>query len=403
MLVDLTNLNIWEALPEVHRTGSQRLGAIDSLELRQIRLPLITPFESNFGVEVAKEALLVTLKKEGVAAYGECVAAREPRYSEETIASATYIIKKYLAPLLFREDLEHPSNFIELSHWVRGNNMAVAAVEMALWDLQAKFQAKSLTELIGGGKKEVAVGVSIGFQPSTDRLVDAVSSYVNEGYRRMKIKIRPGYDLEPVRALRRKFPGVPLQVDANSTYQLSDLEVLKELDAFQLLMIEQPLAHDDIVDHSKLQKQLSTPICLDESIAGPDAARKAIEIEACRVINVKPGRVRGLLWSKAIHDFCLASGIAIWCGGMLETGIGRAFNVGLATLPGFTLPGDISASKRYFRRDIITKDFELTKDGTLMVPDGPGIGVELDQRFLDTCTTAREILTPHQIRSDFGS
>jgi len=344
---------------------------------------------------MVKEALLVTLKKEGVVAYGECVAANAPRYSEETIASARYIIRQYLAPVIFRGDLESPAHFIELSRWVRANNMAVAAVEMALWDLQSKLQSKSLSELIGGRKKEVTVGVSIGFQPSIERLVDVASAYVNDGYRRIKIKIRPGCDLGPVRALRSKFPDVPLQVDANSTYQLSYAKVLKELDAFQLLLIEQPLAHDDIIDHSRLQKQLSTPICLDESINSPDRARQAIEIGACRVINIKPGRVRGILLSKAIHDICLTNRVAVWCGGMLETGIGRAFNVALATLPGFTLPGDTSASKRYFQRDIITKDFELTKNGTLTVPEGPGIGVELDQRFLDRCTTSREILTAH--------
>jgi len=345
-----------------------------------------------------KEALLVVLKKEGVMAYGECVAGNAPQYSGETIASARYIIGQYLAPLVFKEDLESPAHFIELSRWVRANNMAVAAVEMALWDLQSKLQSKSLSELIGGKKKEVAVGVSVGFQSSVDKLVDVASSYVNEGYRRIKIKIRPGYDLGPVRALRNKLPGVPLQVDANSTYQLNYAETLQELDAFQLLLIEQPLAHDDIIDHSKLQKQISTPICLDESISNPHRARQAIEIGACRVINIKPGRVRGLLWSKEIHDICLTKRIAAWCGGMLETGIGRAFNVALATLPGFTLPGDTSASKRYFQRDIITKEFELTKDGTLTVPEGLGIGVELDQRFLDKCTTSREILTAHKMR-----
>jgi len=341
-----------------------------------------------------KEALLVTLKKEGVAAHGECVAAAAPRYSGETIASAKYVIGQYLAPLLFREDVESPAHFIELSSWVRGNNMAVAAVEMALWDLQGKLGSKSLSDLVGGRRKEVAVGVSIGFQPSIRMLVDVVGAHVNEGYRRIKIKIRPGHDLESVKAIRSEFPDVPLQVDANSAYRLTDTVTLKALDPFQLLLIEQPLAHDDIVDHSILQKQLSTPVCLDESISSPDIARNAIEIGACQVINIKPGRVRGFSWSKAIHDLCLSRKVAVWCGGMLETGIGRAFNVALATLPGFTLPADASASKRYFKRDIITKGFELTKDGTLTVPEGPGIGVEVDQRFLDACTTDKELLTP---------
>ena len=371
------------------------LGPIESLELRDVRLPLTSPFESIFGVQRVKEALLITLRKEGVAAYGECVAAPAPGYSEETITSAKYIIRQYLAPLLFREDLESPAHFIELSSWIRGNNMAVAAVEMALWDLQAKFQSKSLSELLGGRKKEVAVGVSVGFQPSIDSLVKVVGSHVREGYKRIKIKIRPGHDLAPVKALRSEFPETPLQVDANSTYKLTDAKTLKELDPYKLLLIEQPLAYDDILEHSTLQNQLSTPICLDESINSLDNARQAIEIGACRIINIKPGRVRGLLCSKATHDFCLTKDIPVWCGGMLETGIGRAFNVALSTLPGFTLPADTSASKRYFKQDIITREFELTKDGTLTVPEGPGIGVELSQSVLKSCTVDKETLIAH--------
>ena len=377
---------------EVILTAATRLGPIDSLELREVCLPLTAPFESNFGVQTFKEALLVTLKQEGVEAYGECVAAAAPRYSGETISSAKYIIREYLAPLLFREDLESPAHFIELSNWIRANNMAVATVEMALWDLQGKFQNKSLARLIGGRREEVAAGVSIGFQHSIDQLLNIVRANISAGYRRIKIKIRPGHDLELVKAVRSEFPEVPLQVDANSTYQLTDAKAFKDLDRFQLLLIEQPLAPDDIIEHSTLQKQLSTPICLDESITTPDNARQAIEIGACRIINVKPGRVRGLLWSKTIHDFCLAKNVAVWCGGMLETGIGRAFNVALATLPGFTLPGDTSASRRYFKRDIIAKEFELTKNGTLMVPEGPGIGVELDKAYLDAYTTSKETL-----------
>ena len=380
-------------------TVATRLGPIDSLELRQVRLPLTTPFETIFGVQTVKEALLVSLRKDGVAAYGECVAAAAPGYSEETISSARYIIKQYLAPVLFREPLESPAHFIELSSWIRANNMAVAAVEMTLWDLQAKFLGTSLSGLLGGRRKEVPVGVSLGFQPSIQRLINIVRSHISEGYKRIKIKIKPGHDVKPVRALRSEFPEVPLQVDANSTYRLAEAKSLKELDPFQLLLIEQPLAHDDIIEHSTLQKQLSTPICLDESITSPDNARKAVEIGACRVINIKPGRVRGFLRSKAIHDFCLKKNVPVWCGGMLETGIGRAFNVALATLPGFTLPADTSASRRYFKRDIITKEFALTKDGTLIVPEGPGIGVELSKRFLDACTTDKETVTKHEIQT----
>ncbi len=344
-------------------------------------------------METKKEALIIIIRKDAVTAYGECVAGRGPWYNEETIASARHIIKEFLSPMLFQTNLETPSQFLDLTGRIRGNSMAVGAVEMALWDLLGKFTDESLSELLGGQKSEVEVGVSIGIQPSINGLVETVASYLKEGYRRIKIKIKPGYDVEPVKAIRRKFPEIRLQVDANSAYSLQHSHVLKELDAFDLLLIEQPLGHDDILDHSKLQKQLSTPICLDESIHTPDDARKAIEIDACRVINIKPGRMRGLQRSKELHDLCVKLKIPVWCGGMLETGIGRAFNVALASLAGFTLPGDTSASRRYFKCDIITTEFELTKDGTLDVPEGLGIGVEVDRRFLDSCTTSREIVT----------
>ena len=361
-------------------------------------MPLVAPFETSLGVENAKDALLLTVRKAGTVAYGECVASRSPHYGEETIASAKYIIKQYLAPLLFRENLEGPTHFLELSSWVKGNNMAVASVEMALWDLESKLEGRSLAKQLGGTKQEVAVGVSVGIERPPEKLFGTVGSYLHEGYRRVKVKIKPGYDLEPVKAIRARFPDVPLQVDANSAYQLSDTPILKQLDGFGLLLIEQPLDAADIIDHSKLQKQLRTPICLDESVRNPHDAEKAVEIDACRIINIKPGRVRGIQPAREIHDFCVARGIPVWCGGMLETGIGRAFNIALASLPGFSLPGDISASKRYFQRDIITKPFELTKDGTLPVPEGPGIGVEVNQHLLDACTVSMETVTEATLR-----
>jgi len=346
-------------------------------------------------VETVKDALLVIVRKEGLTAYGECVASTGPWYNEETIASAGYVTRKILAPLLFTKEFASPSDFLDSTDAIRGNNMAVATVEMALWDLMAKMKSISLSKLLGGQKGEVDVGVSVGIQPSADKLVETVASYLREGYRRVKLKIKPGIDVDRVRAVRGRFPDVLLQVDANSAYTLDDAAILKPLDAFNLLLIEQPLGHDDILDHSKLQKQLATPICLDESIHSPEDARKAIEIDACRIINIKPGRVRGLQRSKEIHDLCAEVGIPVWCGGMLETGIGRAFNVALASLLGFTLPGDISASNRYFHSDIIKKEFQLTKNGTLEVPDGDGIGVEVDEQFLDTCTTSKELLSPN--------
>ena len=271
--------------------------------------------------------------------------------------------------------------------------MAVAAMEMALWDLTGKLTGRSVASLLGGTKSEVEVGVSVGIQPSNRQLLRTVTSYLRDGYKRIKIKIRPGYEVEPVRAIRKKYPDIPLQVDANSAFSLHDIHILKQLDDFNLLMIEQPLAHDDILDHSKLQKELTTPICLDESIRTPQDAEKAIEIGACRIISIKPGRVRGLQRSKEIHDLCKKANVQVWCGGMLETGIGRASNIALASLPGFTLPSDISASQRYFRNDIIKKEFKLTTNGTLEVTKDPGVGIEVDQDRLDDCTVAKELHT----------
>jgi O-succinylbenzoate synthase len=321
---------------------------------------------------------------------------RGPWYNEETIASAGYIIRQILVPQVLKQRYDSPAQFLESTVGIRGNNMAVASIEMALWDLMGKLSGKSLSSLLGGTKSEVDVGVSVGIQPSNVELLRTVTSYLQDGYKRIKIKIKPGYEVEPVRTIRKEYQDILLQVDANSAFSLQDIDTLKQLDNFNLLLIEQPLAHDDILDHSKLQRQLSTPICLDESIHTPQDAEKAIEIEACRIINIKPGRVRGLERSKEIHDLCGKLNIPVWCGGMLETGIGRAFNVALASLVGFTLPSDISASKRYFRKDIIRNEFELTTDGTLEVPKELGIGVEVDQERLDDCTVTKEL----HIRSD---
>jgi len=362
------------------------------LELREVSIPLVSPFETSFGIETVKDALLVVLHKDGLIAYGECVAGTGPWYNEETITSAKHIIKTYLAPLLFRDEITSPSDFIELAKGIRGNNMAVATVEMALWDLLGKTKNQPLSRLLGGEKKEVEVGVSVGIQATPRKLVETVAAYLKDGYRRVKIKIKPGYDIEYVKAVRNEFPDLRLQVDANSAYTLDDAALLKKLDALNLLLIEQPLAHDDILDHSKLQKQLSTSICLDESIHSPADARKALDVNACRVINIKPGRVRGFQASKEIHDICVRQKIPVWCGGMLETGIGRAFNVALASLRGFTLPGDTSASRRYFGKDLLIKEFELTPQSTLEVPTKPGIGVEVNQETLDSYTVAKEIL-----------
>ena len=375
-------------------TNSVDLSPVDEIELREVRLPLVAPFETSLGAQNAKDALLIRLSKDGLNAYGECVADLFPWHNEETIASAKFLIHDLLAPILFQQTLTSPADFLEAARRIRGNNMAVAAVEMALWDLLGRAKNESVSQLLGGRREEVDVGVSVGIRATPETLVRTVSGYMNDGYGRIKLKIRPGFDFDYVKAVRDQFPDTKLQVDGNSAYSLEDMAELKKFDSLRLLLIEQPLAYDDIIDHAKLQAELSTPICLDESIHTPEDARKAIEIGACKVINIKPGRVRGLLKSKEIHDLCLKLGIPVWCGGMLETGVGRAFNVALASLPGFSLPGDISASNRYFARDIITEEFKLKPGSKLEVPQKAGIGVEVNPDILDAYTTSKQTLKP---------
>lgn len=364
------------------------------MELRTVKIPLVTTFGSSIGTERFKQSLIAIVRKDGVTAYGECVAGHEPWYSEETIASAKYLISQILAPMLFETEIDDPLRFLEFSQSVRGNNMAVACVEMALWDLLGKLTKRSISKLIGGERDEVQVGVAVGFQPSIHALIEKIASLIAEGYKRVKIKIMPGYDIEPLRAIRERFPNLLLQADANGAYKLTDLDLLKQFDQFNLLLLEQPLAYYDIINHSKLQREISTPICLDESITNVEIARQAIEINACKIINIKPGRVRGLECSKQLHDLCVKHEIPVWCGGMLETGIGRAFNVALSTLQGFKLPGDISASRNYFEEDITIPRFELTRDGTLKCPTAPGIGVQVNEKILDIYTIEKEIIMP---------
>jgi O-succinylbenzoate synthase len=368
------------------------LTPVESIELREITLPLVEEFETNYGVEHLKRALIVTLTKGKIVAFGECVAGTGTSYDEETVESATQVMKNQLAPILLKDQLKSPVEFLEATRNIGGHNMAVAAVEMALWDLQGKIENKSLSKLLGGAGGEVGACVTVGIQQTPKELVNRVSDYLNDGYSTVKLKIRPGHDIEFIKAVREKFPGLSLRVDANGAYRLRDLNTLTKLDSFDLSLIEQPLAKDDLNGHSKAQKELSTPICLDESVRSPDDAEKAIEAEACRVINIKPGRVRGLQRSQEIHDICLDHKIPVLCGGMLETGIGRAFDVALATLPGFTLPGDLSTSNRYFKKDLIQNEFKLTPGGKLTVPRAPGCGVTVDQAYLELVTTSRELL-----------
>ena len=356
---------------------------IDRIEMRHVKLVLIAPFVTSMGVEYDEEHIIVRVDAEGVTGWGESVAEGTPFYSYETVQTAWHILRDFLIPSVLGKDIASIDDAIALGARVRGHRMAKAGLEAALWDAFAKAEGKSLSTLLGGTRKRIDVGVSIGIQPSPAELVRKVDGYLGEGYRRIKIKIAPGSDLALVEAIRRKHPTVPLQVDANSAYELSDIGIFRAMDPYGLLLIEQPLSCDDIYDHSKLQAELKTPICLDESIHSLADARAALELKSCRVINIKPGRVGGFTESKKIHDLCASMNIPVWHGGMLESGIGRAGNVALASLPNFTLPGDISASKRYYKEDIVDPAFEVAADGTMAVPTGPGIGVNVVMDRLD--------------------
>ncbi|RME65588.1 MAG: o-succinylbenzoate synthase, partial [Caldilineae bacterium] len=316
-----------------------------------------------------------------------------PWYNEETYHTAWIMMKEFLGPMLLEADLEGPRDTRHVFKRVRANRMAKAGLEFAVWDLFARAQNVSLAKLLGGTRDRVPVGVSVPIKKSIPELLETVEDYLAQGYKRIKIKIKPGWDIEPTRAIRERWPDLMLQVDGNSIYRLEDAEHLKQLDAFNLLLNEQPLDHDDIFDHAKLAKIVKTPICLDESIVSPDHARWAIELQACKIINIKPSRIGGLADSVDIHDMCQEAGLPVWHGGMLETGIGRATNVALASLPNFKLPGDISANDRYFRRDIVQNPFTLNPDSTLTVPTGPGNGAIVDEAFLEEVTQDKLVLT----------
>lgn len=351
---------------------------VESVELRQYALSLTAPFTTSFGTQLERSCLIVAVHADGLRGYGECVAFDGPWYSYETLGTVWHLMPEFLIPRLLEAGWDDPAEVWDLFAGVRGHNMAKAALEMACWDLAARARSVSLSRLLGGERERVPVGVSIGIQSSPAALVETVGRYLDDGYRRMKLKIAPGADIQYVGAVRQAYPDALLQVDANSAYTLDDVEIFVAMDHLDLLLIEQPLGPDDIVDHATLQAELRTPICLDESIHSPDDARHALDLGSCRIINIKAGRVGGLRQSRAIHDLCLAREAPVWSGGMLETNIGRAHNVALASLKGFTLPGDISASARYYTHDIAGPPFVLNGDSTLSVPKGPGIGVELD-------------------------
>ena len=350
---------------------------IERIELRVVRLPLVRFFETSFGRIDDRTFLLVQVEEAGAVGVGECVADADPFYSAETTFTARHIIVDFIGPLVLGRSLAHPREIFEALSIIRGHNMAKAAVEMAAWDLYARQRHVTLANALGGSRTSIEAGVSIGIQPSLEELADRVQAELASGYRRIKIKIKPGWDVLPVQRIREKFGDIPLMVDANAAYRLSDASHLKQLDAFDLMMIEQPLDYDDVRDHAQLQRQLRTPICLDESIHSVKVAEEAIEAGACRIINIKPGRVGGHAQSIRVHDVAARHGVPVWHGGMLESGIGRAHNIHLSTLPNFTLPGDVAASRRYFAPDLIEPGIEVLPDGTIEVPQGAGIGVHI--------------------------
>ena len=366
---------------------------IEQLTLRELQMKLVAPFQTSMDTTTVRRILLTEAVVDGVAGWGECVAGETPSYSPETTDTAWHILRDHLWPLIKEKQFATASEVWDLLAWVRGHNMAKAALETAVWDAEAKQKNVPLAKLIGGVRTEIASGVSIGVKASLEELVQAVKVELEAGYQRIKIKIKPGYDLEPVRTLRKEFPAIKLMVDANSAYTLADESLLKKLDEFYLMMIEQPLGWDDLYAHVQLQSKLITPLCLDECVHTEEQARAAIRLGACRIINIKLGRVGGFTQARRIHDLCQQDGMPVWCGGMLESGIGRAHNIALSTLPDFTLPGDITASKRYWSQDIIEPEVTISKQGVIQVPGGAGIGFAPRMDLIEKWTVRKEVLS----------
>ena len=366
---------------------------ISSVELREIRLPLIHFFETSFGRTTERCIVLVrVVDKDGAEGWGECTAGEGPFYSEEWTETAWATLARFLAPMILGKRVESAGQVLSLMKPVRGHRMAKAAIETACWDLEAKKAGLPLWKHLGGVRTEVACGVSIGIQNTPQALLEKIETEVTAGYQRIKIKIKPGWDVNIVEQVRRHFPDIRLMGDANSAYTLSDLALFKALDQFDLMMIEQPLAHDDIFDHAQLQQEINTPICLDESIRTKEDAQHAIALGSCRIVNLKLGRVGGHAQAKRVEAVCRENNMPVWCGGMLESGIGRAHNIAMATLEGFTLPGDVSASARYWKEDIIDPPVMVSKSGTITAPDRPGIGFEVNMSRVEHLTVRQETI-----------
>ena len=373
---------------------AEQLGlSINAVELRRIRLPLVAPFRTSFGTQTERDVLVIRVLTSVGEGWGECVALRDPLYSSEYVDGAEHVLRYHLLPRLFRAGTISAESVAAVLEEVIGHRMAKASVEMAILDAELRAEGRSLGEYLGAVHDRIDCGVSVGIQDSVARLLDTVGAYVDAGYRRVKMKIEPGWDIEPVRAVRAQFGStLPLQVDANSAYTSADSDHLKRLDEFGLLLIEQPFPEEEILAHARLATLIETPVCLDESIVSAQTAVDAIELGAAEIINIKPGRVGGYLEARRIHDVCLERGVPVWCGGMLETGIGRAANIALAALPGFTLPGDVSASSRYFHQDI-TPAWEM-EDGQLRVPTGAGLGVQILPDVLEKVTVTVQLERP---------
>lgn len=363
---------------------------IDQIVLREIRLPMINYFETSFGRTQNRHVLLVEIVCQDKTGWGECVAGEGPFYSSETVHTAWSTLTRFILPNTVNRSFEHPSDFPSWFAKIRGHRMAKACVEAALWDLQAQQMNLPLWKLLGGVHEKISCGVSIGIQETPQVLLEKIEKELEAGYRKIKIKIKPGWDVEIVASVRSQFPDISLMVDANSAYALEDIELLRELDQFNLLMIEQPLIYDDFVDHARLQAELETPICLDESIRHSRDAAYACQLDACQIINIKMGRVGGYTEAKLVHDVSQQHGVPVWCGGMLETGIGRAHNIALSTLENFTLPGDVSASRRYYERDTVCPEVEVTSDGYIQVPQSSGLGYTPDRDWIDQVTVRTE-------------
>jgi O-succinylbenzoate synthase len=364
---------------------------IEKITLTHLRMPLHSHFETSFGRIYDRDCILLDVFADGLIGHGECVADRDPGYAYETTGTAWHIYQEFIIPTVLGQNVGDADDLQNRLSPIRGHQMAKAGLEMAVWDLLGKRSDRSLLELLGGSRERVDVGVSVGLQDTSGDLLSMVEGYLRSGYKRVKLKIKPGRDVSEVQAVRGVYPDLMLQVDANSAYSLETAQDLLPLDDLDLLLIEQPLAEDDLWDHRSLQRQFRTALCLDESITHPRHARQALEMDACRIINIKTGRVGGISKGVRIHDICQDAGVPVWCGGMLETGVGRAANLAIAALPNFELPGDISATDRYYEQDITNERFNLNQDSTIDVPNGPGLGITIDRAAVDkfalmTCT-----------------